>query len=68
MTARHEVAEFFATAHHALEDMLHETSLLLSRVTDHAAVKSAARGMGVATAASRAIGSSTSEMGARTFT
>jgi heat-inducible transcriptional repressor len=36
--ARHEVAQFFATAHHALEDMLHETSLLLSRVTAHAAV------------------------------
>jgi heat-inducible transcriptional repressor len=36
--ARHEVAEFFATAHHALEDMLHETSLLLSRITAHAAV------------------------------
>jgi len=36
--ARHEVVEFFATAHHALEDMLHETSLLLSRITTHAAV------------------------------
>jgi heat-inducible transcriptional repressor len=36
--ARHEVASFFATAHHALEDMLHETSLLLSRITTHAAV------------------------------
>ena len=36
--ARHEVAQFFATAHHALEDMLHETSLLLSRITTHAAV------------------------------
>jgi heat-inducible transcriptional repressor len=36
--ARHEVAQFFATAHHALEDMLHETSLLLSRITAHAAV------------------------------
>ncbi|HVW35116.1 MAG TPA: heat-inducible transcriptional repressor HrcA [Acidimicrobiia bacterium] len=37
-TARQEVASFFATAHHALEDMLHETSLLLSRITAHAAV------------------------------
>ena len=36
--ARQEVASFFATAHHALEDMLHETSLLLSRITAHAAV------------------------------
>ena len=36
--ARQEVAQFFATAHHALEDMLHETSLLLSRITAHAAV------------------------------
>ena len=36
--ARQAVTEFFATAHHALEDMLHETSLLLSRITDHAAV------------------------------
>jgi heat-inducible transcriptional repressor len=36
--ARHEVVQFFATAHHALEDMLHETSLLLSRITAHAAV------------------------------
>jgi heat-inducible transcriptional repressor len=36
--ARHEVVSFFATAHHALEDMLHETSLLLSRITTHAAV------------------------------
>ena len=36
--ARQEVASFFATAHHALEDMLHETSLLLSRITTHAAV------------------------------
>lgn len=35
---RQAVSEFFATAHHALEDMLHETSLLLSRITDHAAV------------------------------
>jgi heat-inducible transcriptional repressor len=36
--ARQEVTSFFATAHHALEDMLHETSLLLSRITTHAAV------------------------------
>jgi heat-inducible transcriptional repressor len=36
--ARQELASFFATAHHALEDMLHETSLLLSRITTHAAV------------------------------
>ena len=36
--ARQEVTSFFATAHHALEDMLHETSHLLSRITAHAAV------------------------------
>jgi heat-inducible transcriptional repressor len=36
--ARQAVAQFFATAHHALEDMLYETSLLLSRITAHAAV------------------------------
>jgi heat-inducible transcriptional repressor len=36
--ARQEVVQFFNTAHHALEDMLHETSLLLSRITTHAAV------------------------------
>jgi heat-inducible transcriptional repressor len=36
--ARQELTSFFATAHHALEDMLHETSLLLSRITAHAAV------------------------------
>ena len=36
--SRQAVASFFATAHHALEDMLHETSLLLSRITAHAAV------------------------------
>ena len=35
---RRAVSEFFATAHRALEDLLHETSQLLSRVTDHAAV------------------------------
>ncbi|HEV7864222.1 MAG TPA: heat-inducible transcriptional repressor HrcA, partial [Acidimicrobiia bacterium] len=36
--SRQAVSSFFATAHHALEDMLHETSLLLSRITAHAAV------------------------------
>lgn len=36
--ARQAVSAFFATAHHALEDMLHDTSVLLSRITDHAAV------------------------------
>jgi heat-inducible transcriptional repressor len=36
--ARLAVSDFFTTAHHALEDMLHETSLLLSRITEHAAV------------------------------
>jgi heat-inducible transcriptional repressor len=35
---RRAVADFFASAHRALEDLLHETSQLLSRVTDHAAV------------------------------
>jgi heat-inducible transcriptional repressor len=35
---RRAVAEFFATAHSALEDLLHETSQLLARVTDHAGV------------------------------
>lgn len=35
---RQALTSFFASAHHALEDMLHETSLLLSRITDHAAV------------------------------
>ncbi len=35
---RRAVSEFFAGAHHALEDLLHETSLLLARLTDHAAV------------------------------
>ncbi|MGH9033126.1 MAG: heat-inducible transcriptional repressor HrcA [Acidimicrobiia bacterium] len=35
---RRAVADFFASAHQALEDLLHETSQLLSRVTDHAAV------------------------------
>jgi heat-inducible transcriptional repressor len=37
-TARQELSQFFATAHLALEDILHETSLLLSRITEHAAV------------------------------
>ena len=32
------VADFFATAHRALEDLLHETSQLLSRVTEHTAM------------------------------
>jgi heat-inducible transcriptional repressor len=36
--SRQAVTSFFNTAHHALEDMLHETSLLLSRITAHAAV------------------------------
>ncbi len=35
---RQALTSFFASAHHALEDMLHETSLLLSRITAHAAV------------------------------
>jgi heat-inducible transcriptional repressor len=35
---RRAVAEFFASAHNALEDMLHETSQLLARITHHAAV------------------------------
>ncbi|MGH8993417.1 MAG: heat-inducible transcriptional repressor HrcA [Acidimicrobiia bacterium] len=35
---RQALTSFFASAHHALEDMLHETSLLLSRMTAHAAV------------------------------
>jgi heat-inducible transcriptional repressor len=35
---RRAVADFFASAHRALEDLLHETSQFLSRVTDHAAV------------------------------
>jgi heat-inducible transcriptional repressor len=35
---RRAVSEFFASAHRALEDLLHETSQLLVRVTDHAAV------------------------------
>jgi len=35
---RRAVSEFFASAHRALEDLLHETSQMLARVTDHAAV------------------------------
>ena len=35
---RRAVADFFASAHRALEDLLHETSVLLSRVSHHAAV------------------------------
>ena len=38
ITQRRAVAEFFESAHRALEDLLHETSQLLSRVTDHAAM------------------------------
>lgn len=33
-----DVADFFASAHQALEDLLHETSQLLSRVSHHAAM------------------------------
>jgi heat-inducible transcriptional repressor len=35
---RRVVSEFFASAHRALEDLLHETSQLLSRVSRHAAL------------------------------
>lgn len=35
---RRAVADFFATAHNALGDLLHETSQLLARITHHAAV------------------------------
>jgi len=35
---RQLVSQFFATASGALEDLLHETSVLLSRITSHAAV------------------------------
>jgi heat-inducible transcriptional repressor len=35
---RRDVADFFASAHRALEDLLHETSGLLARVSRHAAV------------------------------
>lgn len=35
---RRTVADFFNTSHRAIEDLLHETSQLLARVSDHAAV------------------------------
>ncbi len=35
---RRAVSEFFATTHRALEDLLHQTSVLLARLTSHAAV------------------------------
>jgi heat-inducible transcriptional repressor len=35
---RRAVADFFATTHRALEDLMHETSQLLARLTSHAAV------------------------------
>ncbi len=35
---RRAVADFFATTHRALEDLLHETSQLLANLTSHAAV------------------------------
>jgi heat-inducible transcriptional repressor len=35
---RRAVADFFATTYRALEDLLHETSQLLARLTSHAAV------------------------------
>lgn len=35
---RREVADFFGTASRAMDDLLHETSQLLSRLTHHAAV------------------------------
>jgi heat-inducible transcriptional repressor len=35
---RRVVSDFFASAHRALEDLLHETSQLLSRVSQHAAM------------------------------
>ena len=38
VSQRRAVADFFASAHSALEDLLHETSLLLARLTSHAAV------------------------------
>jgi heat-inducible transcriptional repressor len=37
-TQRRAVADFFASAHSALEDLLHETSQLLARLTSHAAM------------------------------
>lgn len=36
--SRRAISEFFATTHHALEDLLHETCVLLARLTRHAAV------------------------------
>jgi heat-inducible transcriptional repressor len=38
VTRQQQVRSFFATAHGALEDMLHQTSQLLSNLTDYAAV------------------------------
>jgi heat-inducible transcriptional repressor len=38
VSQRRAVADFFASAHSALEDLLHETSQLLARITSHAAV------------------------------
>lgn len=38
---RRAVSEFFTSAHRALEDLLHETSQFLARVTHHAALVSA---------------------------
>jgi heat-inducible transcriptional repressor len=38
VSQRRAVADFFASAHSALEDLLHETSQLLSRVSRHAAM------------------------------
>ena len=35
---RRAVADFFASTHRALEDLLHETSVLLAKLTSHAAV------------------------------
>jgi heat-inducible transcriptional repressor len=35
---RRLVSDFFASAHNALEDLLHETSQMLARLTSHAAV------------------------------
>jgi heat-inducible transcriptional repressor len=38
MADRRRIADFFTTASHAMDDLLHETSQLLARVTAHAAV------------------------------
>jgi len=38
LTRQQQVRSFFASAHGALEDMLHQTSQLLSNLTDYAAV------------------------------